>query len=119
MLRVLINNWWLLALRGIFALLLAGLAFSSHTVMGTWLVSAIALAGLVVFFGLLAIAAGVCTIVAGIRGASTPGGGERSWLLFWDGVAVCAFGAVVLLAPELDFIWLARMLAVCAVVIGI
>ena len=119
MLRVLINNWWLLALRGVFALLFAALAFSSHSVMGTWLLSAIALAGMVVFFGLLAIAAGACTIVAGIRGASTPSGGERSWLLFWDGVAVCVFGAVVLLAPELDFIWLARMLAVCAVVIGI
>jgi uncharacterized membrane protein HdeD (DUF308 family) len=115
MLRVLINNWWLLALRGIFALLFATLAFSSHTVMGTWLLSAIALAGVVVFFGLLAIAAGVCTIVAGVRGASE----EKSWLLFWDGVTVCVFGAVVLLAPKLDLIWLARMLAACAVVIGI
>ena len=110
MLRILINNWWLLALRGVFALLFAALAFSSHTVMGTWLLSAIALAGVVVFFGLLAIAAGVCTIVAGVRGA----GEEKWWLLFWDGVAVCIFGAVVLLAPELDLIWLARMLAVCA-----
>jgi uncharacterized membrane protein HdeD (DUF308 family) len=115
MLRILINNWWLLALRGVFALLFAALAFSSHTVMGTWLLSAIALAGVVVFFGLLAIAAGVCTIVAGVRGA----GEEKWWLLFWDGVAVCIFGAVVLLAPELDLIWLARMLAVCAVGIGI
>ena len=115
MLRVLITNWWLLALRGVLALLFAGMAFSSHTVTGTWLLSAIALAGVVVSFGLLAIAAGVCTIVAAVRGA----GGEKWWLLLWDGVAVCAFGIVVLLAPKLDLIWLARMLAVCAVLIGI
>jgi uncharacterized membrane protein HdeD (DUF308 family) len=115
MLRVLINNWWLLALRGVFALLFAGMAFSSHTVTGTYLLSAIALAGVVVVFGLLAIAAGVCTIVAAVRGA----GGEKWWLLFWDGVAVCILGAVVLLAPKLDLILLARMLAMCAVVIGI
>lgn len=114
MLRVLINNWWLLALRGVFAILFAGMAFSSHSATGTWLLSAIAHAGVVVAFGLLAIAAGVCTIVAGVRGASA----EKWWLLLWDGVAVCAFGAVVLLAPELDLTWLARLLAGCAAVIG-
>jgi uncharacterized membrane protein HdeD (DUF308 family) len=115
MLRVLINNWWLLALRGVFALLFAGMAFSSHTVTGTWLLSAIALAGVVVLFGLLAIAAGVCTIVAAVRGP----GGEKWWLLLWDGVAVCVFGIIVLLAPKLDLIWLARMLAAAALLIGV
>jgi uncharacterized membrane protein HdeD (DUF308 family) len=115
MLRVLINNWWLLALRGTLALLFAGMAFSSHTLTGTWLLSSIALAGVVVVFGLLAIAAGVCTIVAAVRGAR----GEKWWLLLWDGIAVCVLGTVVLLAPKLDLISLARMLAVCALTIGV
>ncbi len=115
MLRVLINNWWLLALRGILALLFAALAWSTHTVLGTWLLSAIALAGIVVAFGLLAIAAGVCTIAAAVRG----GGGEKWPLLLWDGMIVCVIGAGVLLAPALNLIWLVRMLAACAVGIGI
>jgi uncharacterized membrane protein HdeD (DUF308 family) len=115
MMRVLINNWWLLALRGVFALLFALFAFSVQTVMGTWLLSAIALAGLVALFGLLALSAGICTIAAAIRGA----GHEKSLLLLWDGIAICIAGAVILLAPRLDLIWLVYSIAVWALVVGI
>lgn len=115
MMRVLINNWWLLALRGVFAFLLAVFAFSVQTVTGTWLLSAIALSGLVVLFGLLALLAGVCTIAAAIRGASH----EKSLLLLWDGVAICIAGGVILLAPRLDLMWLVHGVAVLAIAIGI
>ncbi len=115
MMRVLINNWWLLALRGVFALLFAAFAFSVQTVTGTWLLSAIALSGLVVLFGLLALSAGICTIAAAIRGA----GHEKSLLLLWDGIAICIAGAVILLAPRLDLVWLVRGIAAWAIVVGI
>jgi uncharacterized membrane protein HdeD (DUF308 family) len=115
MIRVLINNWWLLALRGIFALLFAMFAFSLQTVMGTWLLSAIALAGLVVLFGLLALSAGICTIAAAVRGA----GRERSYLLLGDGIAICFAGVVILLAPRLDLTWLVYGIAAWALAVGV
>ncbi len=115
MIRVLINNWWLLALRGIFALLFAVFALSMQTVMGTWLLSAIALAGVVVLFGLLALSAGICTVAAAIRGA----GRDKSLLLLWDGIAICVAGIVILLAPRLDLIWLVDSIAVWAIIVGI
>jgi uncharacterized membrane protein HdeD (DUF308 family) len=115
MIRVLIHNWWLLALRGLFAALFAIFAFSLRTAKGTWLLSAMAAAGLVVLFGLLAIAAGLCTVAAALRGA----GPERSHLLLWDGIAICVFGAVILFAPRLDLIWLVNSIAVVAIVVGV
>jgi uncharacterized membrane protein HdeD (DUF308 family) len=115
MIRVLINNWWLLALRGVFALLFAMFAFSLQTVMGMWLLSAIALAGLVVLFGLLALSAGICTMAAAVRGA----GYEKSSLLLWDGVIICIAGAAIILAPRLDLVWLVYGFAVLALVAGV
>ncbi|HEY6305690.1 MAG TPA: hypothetical protein VI488_04430 [Candidatus Angelobacter sp.] len=91
MIRVLINNWWLLALRGVFALLFAMFAFSLRTMIDTWALGAVARAGLVMIFGLLAFAAGICTIAAAICGAGT----EKSHLLLWDGIAICVAAAVI------------------------
>lgn len=113
--RVLIDNWWLLALRGVFALLFAMFALSLQTVMGMGLLSAIALAGLVVLFGLLALSAGICTMAAAIRGA----GQEKSSLLLWDGIVICLAGAGIILAPRLDLVWLVYGIAVWALVAGI
>ncbi len=115
MIRVMINNWWLLALRGAFALLFAMFAFSMQTVMGTWLVSAIALAGVVVLFGLLALAAGICTIAAAIRGA----GRDKSFLLLWDGIAICVAGIVILVERRVDLQLLVHGIAVWALIIGV
>jgi uncharacterized membrane protein HdeD (DUF308 family) len=115
MLRVLIHNWWLLALRGVFAALLALFAFSMHTTAGTWLLSAMASAGLVVVFGILAIAAGLCTMAAAVRGAAQ----DRSHLLLADGIAICIGGGVILLAPRLDLAWLVATVAVLAMAVGV
>ena len=116
MIRVLIHNWWLLAMRGIFALAFAVFAVSLGSTMGTWLLTAIAQAGLVVLFGVLAFAAGACTIAAAVRGAEH----HERWLpLLLDGVAVCVAGIFILAAPRLDLIWLARIVAAWAIVAGI
>jgi uncharacterized membrane protein HdeD (DUF308 family) len=115
MLRVLIHNWWLLALRGIFALAFAALAFSVQPLTGSFLIRPIVHAGLVVIFGLLAVAAGLCTAAAAIRGPAL----DRSRLLLWDGIVVCIAGLVILISPRLDLTWLARIVAAWAVVVGI
>jgi uncharacterized membrane protein HdeD (DUF308 family) len=115
MLRALINNWWLLALRAIFALAFGALAFSVQPMAGSFVTRPIVHAGLVVAFGLLALAAGTCTVAAAARGAAV----ERSRLLLWDGIAVCIAGLVILISPRLDLTWLARIVAGWAVVVGI
>jgi uncharacterized membrane protein HdeD (DUF308 family) len=115
MIRILIKNWWLLALRGVFALLFATFAFSLRAMIDTWVLGAMARAGVVVVFGLLAFAAGLSTIAAAIRGA----GAEKSHLLLWDGIAICSGGAVILLAPRLDLTWLVYGIAVLAIGVGI
>ncbi|HEY6272915.1 MAG TPA: DUF308 domain-containing protein [Terriglobales bacterium] len=115
MIRILIKNWWLLALRGVFALLFGMFAFSLRTMIDTWVLGAVARAGLVVIFGFLAFAAGLCTITAAMRGAGT----EKSYLLLCDGIAICVGGAVILFAPRLDLIWLIYAVAVFAITVGI
>jgi len=116
MIRVLINNWWLLALRGVLALAFALLALSLQSALRDWLLGAMAMAGLVVLFGVLAFAAGACTIAAAVRGAER----HERWLpLLLDGIAVCLGGAFILAAPRFDLAWLARMVAAWAIVSGI
>jgi uncharacterized membrane protein HdeD (DUF308 family) len=115
MLRILINNWWLLLLRGIFALAFGVLAFSMQPLAESFLMRPIVHAGLVVTFGLLALAAGVCTAAAALRGATL----DRSKLMLWDGIAVCFAGVVILISPRLDLVWLAGIVAGLAVIVGI
>ena len=116
MIRVLIDNWWLLALRGVFALAFALFGLWLDSASGTWLLTAIAQAGLVILFGVLAFAAGACTIVAAVRGAER----HERWLpLLLDGVIICLAAGFILLAPRLDLVWLARLVAAWAVVGGV
>lgn len=115
MIRVLINNWWLLGLRGIFALLFAVLAFSLRSFSDSIFTRPIAHTGLVIVFGLLAFAAGVCTILAALRRA----GRDRSHLLLWDGIAVSVVGLVALLGPKLELVWFVYFIAVWALVVGV
>jgi len=115
MIRTLINNWWLLALRGVFALAFAILAFSLRRLAESFLTRPIVHAGVVVIFGLLALAAGICTIAASVRRA----GKDKSHLLLWDGIAVCIGGLVIVLAPKLELTWLVYIVAIWAVVVGV
>lgn len=115
MLRIFIENWWLLALRGIFALAFAVLAFSVRPLAGSFVMRPIVHAGLVAAFGLLAVAAGLCTAAAALRGAAM----HRSRLLLADGIVVALAGIVILISPRLDLTWLGRMVAGWALVVGI
>ncbi len=115
MLRVFLDNWWLLGLRGAFALAFAGLVFSIRTIGSTWLLGAIAFTSVVEFFGLFAFGAGVFTIVAAVRSIGKEG---EWWLLLVDGVAACIAGVAAVTVPDLTFVALVHLTAVWALFVG-
>ncbi len=115
MLRILVHNWWLLILRGAFALAFGLFVFSAQTLGLTWLLRAVALASVVEFFGLFVFCAGIFTITAAIRSF----GKEREWwLLLADGIGACAAGVFALAVPDLTFLALARLIGVWALFVG-
>lgn len=69
----------------------------------------------VMVFGLLAFAAGVCTILAAFRRA----GRNRSHLLLWDGIAVSVVGLVTLLGSKLTLARFVYFIAAWAIVVGV
>jgi uncharacterized membrane protein HdeD (DUF308 family) len=115
MIRVFIHNWWLLALRGAFALVFAGFVFWLQPFEGFFVTRPLVHAGLVVIFGLLALGAGTSTIVAAVYRA----GKDRSHLLLWDGIAICVAGLVIVLAPKMDLNRLVHLIAGWAIVVGV
>ena len=115
--KTLITNWWLLALRGVLALLLAGAAFLMRSSAETFTLRQFAMKGTVVWFGLLALAAGICTIAAGIWN-SAKDHKAKWWLLVADGVFVSAAGCVFIVADRFTFRTVTHTIAGLAVIIG-
>ena len=101
MIRMLIKNWWLLLLRGIFAIAFAIFIFVFLPFVPAPLLRQLAFAGLAVIFALFAFVSGVLTMAAAVRGA---GQGGSSWLLLADGIAVTAGGLMILLSPGLTLL---------------
>lgn len=98
MFRVMINNWWLLLLRGILALIFAALVFAVQPFFPTLLLAPVALTSLTVMFGLLASLSGLVTLAASLRGAQKK---RDLWTLLVEGAAMTAGGAAVLFVPGL------------------
>ncbi|HLJ91173.1 MAG TPA: DUF308 domain-containing protein [Candidatus Angelobacter sp.] len=114
MMKVLVRNWWLLALRSVFAMLFALLAFSMRSFAGTYLLSAFVAANQVIVFGLLVFAAGISTMAA----ASWNSEKETSWLLFLDGLGIALAGAVTIAVPGFTFARFVNAMALGSVVLG-
>lgn len=112
--KTLIMNWWLLALRGALALLLAIAAFLMRSSAETFTLRQFAMKGMVVWFGMLALLAGACTIAAGIWNSAK----DRSWLLIADGLLVSAAGLVLIVADRFSFRTVTFTIAGLAVLIG-
>jgi uncharacterized membrane protein HdeD (DUF308 family) len=115
MLRVLVHNWWLLGLRGVFALAFAILVFSLQTFGFTWFLQAVAFTSVVELFGLFAFCAGIFTIIAAVRGYGKESGW---WLVLLDGSAACLAGVAAVTVPNLTFIALVRLIALWALFMG-
>ncbi|WP_010339452.1 HdeD family acid-resistance protein [Sphingobium yanoikuyae] len=92
------HNWWLFVLRGVLALMIAGLAF---------LMPAESLLALTLVFGAFSFADGVFGLVAAIRNIRK---GERwGWLMF-SGLLGIATGVVVVVSPFVATLVLATFL---------
>jgi len=116
MIRLLIQNWWLLFLRGILAIAFAIFIFVFLPFLPALFLRQFAFAGLAAIFALFALATGVLTIAAAVRGA---GQGGSSWLMLADGIAVTTGGVVILLAPGSTLTHVIQLIAIIALVVGV
>lgn len=116
MFRVLIHNWWVLMLRGIFALVFGIYVFSVQSIRLTSLLRAVVLASVVELFGLFACVVGVLTIIAAIRGFSKD---QDWWLLLLDGAGAFVVGAAVVVRPEVTILTLLKFMGFWAFFVGV
>jgi uncharacterized membrane protein HdeD (DUF308 family) len=106
-LPVLSRNWWMLALRGLAAIVFGVLAF-------VW--PDITLFALVLLFGAYMLVDGIFAIVAAVRAA---GREARWWLLLIEGVLGVLAGLVAAFWPGLTALALLYFIAAWAIVTGI
>ena len=107
MTTVLTRNWWALALRGVFAILL-GLA--------ALVLPGVTLAVFVALFGAYAIVDGVLAIIAGVRAAERH---ERWWSPVLKGLAGIVAGVLAFVWPALTTLALLYLIAAWAIVTGV
>ncbi|HEX8985018.1 MAG TPA: hypothetical protein VF767_06300 [Bryobacteraceae bacterium] len=116
MIRTLIRNWWLLALCGVFDAIYSAMNFFMQSPDGTLTLRTYVHRSTVVHMGMLALAAGTCTIAAGIWSS----GKGKSWLLALNGLACGALGLILTFwTGRLAFRTVALLTAVMAVSIGV
>ena len=103
----LVRNWWVLALRGLIAVLLGLCAF-------VW--PAVALAVLVVLFGAFTLIHGLFTVwlAVGERRQS-----QRWWLLLIEGLVSIAVGVITFVWPTLTIVVLLYLIAIWACITGL
>jgi uncharacterized membrane protein HdeD (DUF308 family) len=106
MLHALKQNWWLILLRGICAVIFGLLTF---------VMPGITLLTLALVYGAYAIADGVLALVAAVKG----GGTAPRWWLAVVGLLGIGAGAVAIVMPGLTALVLLYMIAVWAVAIGV
>jgi uncharacterized membrane protein HdeD (DUF308 family) len=103
---VLARNWWLVALRGVFAILFGAIAFVAP---GAFVLS------LVLFFSAYMLVDGVCGIVASVRAAQKH---ERWGLLLAEGILDVVVGVAAFLVPAAAVWAFVYLVAVWALISG-
>ena len=107
MAKSLSQNWWLVLLRGLLAILFGILAFAWPAI--TWLT-------LILMFGIYAIVDGIIAIVSGLaRTKESP----RWWTFLIEGLLGIGAGIVALVWPGLTSLVLIYMIASWAIITGI
>lgn len=114
--RALIENWWLLALRGVLALLFAAAAFEMRSSAETFTLREFAMRGTVVLFGVFALIAGACTTAAGTWKWSK---GKWWRLLVADGLALGVVGLTLIMPNRFTFRALTHSIVIFAFWIGL
>lgn len=107
MFGVLARNWWLLAVRGVLAILFGVAAF-------LW--PGLTLTVLVLMFGAYALVDGIFAIAAGF---AARGEQERWWMMLLTGLAGVAVGVLTFLWPNVTALVLLYFIAAWAIVTGI
>jgi uncharacterized membrane protein HdeD (DUF308 family) len=117
LIQTLIKNWWLLALCGVLDAIISVMNFFMQRPDGSpTLRTFVHSRGTVVHMGMLVLAAGACTIAAGIW-SSRKG---KSWLLVLNGLACSALGLIFTFwTGPLAFRTVALLIVVMAMSIGI
>lgn len=100
-------NWWMLALRGVFAVLFGILAF-------LW--PGLTLTSLVFLFGAYAILDGILGLISGFRRRET---NDRWWLMLLEGLVSIAAGVVAFAYPDMTALVLVYVIGVWAIVTGV
>lgn len=108
MVEILRKNWWLVALRGVAAIIFGTLTF-------IWPVPTLAV--LVLLFGAYALAAGIFSIASGVSGGHLHG--SSRWLLVLEGLAGVIIGLVTFFAPGITAVGLLYYIGAWAIVTGI
>ena len=103
---VLADNWWALALRGLFAIVFGIIAFA---------MPAAAMLALVLIFGAYSIADGIFNIVLAVRGARSH---ERWGLLLINGLLGIAIGIAAAIWPGITVLAFVFMVAAWALLSG-
>jgi len=107
MLAMLARNWWVLALRGVFAIIFGILAL-------IW--PDLTLFVLITLFGAYALVDGIFAVIAGIR---SYGRNERWWAVLLEGVAGIILGVLTFLWPGTTALVLVYFIAAWALITGI
>ena len=115
MIRALIQNWWLLLVRGAFALAFAAIVLFFKPLLPSLLLRPVAYTAIAVIFAVLAIVTGLITVIAAIR--MRPHWRELRMLLA-DGLAITAGGVVVMLVPAITVAHVILIVAATALLAG-
>lgn len=104
---LLAQNWWAVALRGVFAIIFALIAFFSP---GATLLS------LALFFSAYMLVDGVFGIVSGVRAASNH---QRWGLLVLEGILNILVGVIAFMMPGLTVLFFVTLMAVWSLITGV
>lgn len=115
MIQTLIKNWWLLALCGVIYAMISVIYLIMQNADGP--LTFHAWNRTVALLGKLTVAAGVCTIAAGVLRSSK----GKSWLLVLSGLALSALGVIYygFVRFRISFLIVALLVIVAAMSIGI
>ncbi|MDX1524136.1 MAG: DUF308 domain-containing protein, partial [Anaerolineae bacterium] len=100
------RNWWMLAIRGIIALIFGVLAL-------IW--PGITLFVLVMLFGAYALLDGIFALIAAVKGSQK----ERWWMLGLEGIAGIAAAAITILWPGMTALVLLYIIGAWALLTGV
>src|SRR5215212_2986603 len=106
MVAELARNWWVLAIRGVAAILFG---------IGAFLWPGLTLAVLVLLFGAYALVDGIFAVIAGITGRAEQ---KRWWMMILEGLAGIVIGVLTFLWPGITALVLLYFIAAWSIVTG-